>query len=118
MATSNDSSAISLEELKQVSKALQSQKDTIYSLYKKNIVSVLESSRSCFKVAGVDFTNIENTFRSIYTELNRNYESLINVLNNNVIAGYSEVSETIKRMFNKEFATKLNEILGTVKTTK
>ena len=112
----NDSAAISLAELKEVSKSLQSQKDTIHSLYNNNIVSILESTRSCFKVAGIDYSSIENSFRSTYNELDKRYEELINVLNNSVIARYSELSAVIVQMFNTDFASRLNELLGLTKT--
>ena len=112
MAT-NSRTAISLAELKAVASSLQSQKDTMYSLYKNNIVSILESTRSCFKVAGVDYSAIENSFKSTYTELNRRYEELINVLNNDIIAGYTELTSAIVQLFNKDFASKFNQLLGT-----
>ena len=98
MAT-NSRTAISLAELKAVASSLQSQKDTMYSLYKNNIVSILESTR--------------NSFKSTYTELNRRYEELINVLNNDIIAGYTELTSAIVQLFNKDFASKFNQLLGT-----
>ena len=109
---SKDGIAISIDELKSISKSLQSQKDTIYGTYTSKVVPVLESTRACFKISGLDFSNIESAFKNTFTTLNTNFESLINVLNNNIIAGYSDVSVSIRQMFNQDFASRLNELLN------
>ena len=64
------------------------------------------------QVSGIDYSQIESIFSSTYTQLNKDYEELINVLNNTVIANYTELAEAIRKMFNQDFATKLNGILG------
>ena len=70
MAT-NSRTAISLAELKAVASSLQSQKDTIYSLYKNNIVSILESTRSCSSSPDESKESISKLFSLYLTSLTK-----------------------------------------------
>ncbi len=113
-----DTTSISLEELKVLSRALEQQKNSIYNAYKNDIVTVLETTKKCFSISGVDYSNIEQAFNSTFTNLNNGYEALIDVLNNKIIAQYSEVVNSLKQLFNSQFANQLNSILGIVNSKK
>ena len=108
--TKKDTS-ISLDELKAVAKSLQSQKDTINTLYKNKIKAVLTSTNTCFGVNGVDFSDIENAFNNSFNNLNNYYGDLINVLNNDVIARYSELLDALRKTFNQDLKSKLMSYL-------
>ena len=106
------SAKVTIEDLKLVLSSLKSQKETINSIYNGKIKSVLESSNSCLSVSGLDYSSIINTFDSTFNELDYNFETLISVLEKNVIGTYTELAGTLKNMFGTEFASKMTDILG------
>ena len=86
-------------------------KDTINTLYKNKIKAVLTSTNTCFGVNGVDFSDIENAFNNSFNNLNNYYGDLINVLNNDVIARYSELLDALRKTFNQDLKSKLMSYL-------
>ena len=107
-----DGITITTAELKRVVSSLKSERDLIQNTYKSQIKSVLESSETCFKVAGLDYTSIINTFDSTFSMLYNRFNSLIEVLENNVIRNYDELSSALIQMFGQNFASQLSSLLG------
>ena len=111
----NSKTYVSISELKSISQSLDVQRSQIYSTYKNKIVPVLESSDKCFYVAGLQTKEIITNFNTIFSnksKINSRLSGLVNVLNNNVIAQYNEISLAIAQMFNKDFASRLRELLN------
>ena len=111
MANTSGSSAITLQELQRVLASLKTQRDTINESYKTSIKQVLESSSSCFAVSGLDYSTIIAAFDDTFNGLNKNFDNLINVLENNVIKDYAELTTAIRQMFGESFASRLIELL-------
>lgn len=105
-------SKITLDEVKVVLNSLKEQRETISSVYNSEISTVLESSSSCLTVAGLDYSQIIDTFNSTFTKLDERYYALIDVLENNVIKNYDELVTVIRQMFNDTFAKQMEELLG------
>ena len=111
MASANGN-AITTAELKKVLSSLKTQRELMNNEYKNNIKRVLDSSSQCFQVAGLNYTSIIETFDDTFGTLDKNFENLINALENNVIKNYSELVAAIRQMFGKSFADKLTNLLG------
>ena len=108
----SDKASISLSELKTIAKSLEAEREQIYSTYKNKVLPVLESSDKCFYVAGLRTQDIISSFNTIFEGVNTRLTNLVNVLNDNVISQYTEVSMTITKLFNNDFASKLYELLN------
>ncbi len=109
---SYEGSAITIEELNRVLTSLKKQREIISNEYKNNIHKVLETSSSCISVSGLDMTSVNSAFESTFTTLDRNFDMLISVLENNVIKNYSELAEAIRRLFGPQFASQISDLLG------
>ncbi len=108
----NDTSAISLDQLKTVANSLEEQRQAIYNTYNQKVKKVLTSSQQCFQVAGLDFSQIESSFNTTFNTVNTNLQGLVLLLNNDVIRNYSEVSEALKKLFNTDLAKQLESLLS------
>ena len=104
--------AISIDELNGVLSSLKTQREIISETYNSMVKKVLENSSSCFAISGLDFTTIQSTFDSTFKAIDANFDSLITVLESDVIKNYLELISTIRRMFGQEFASKMSELLG------
>ncbi|MBP5678234.1 MAG: hypothetical protein J6X28_00200 [Bacilli bacterium] len=107
-----DGQAITLAELQNVLASLKTQRDTMNTTYKTSIKQVLDSSTECFSVAGLDYSTIMAAFNDTFNTLDKNYDGLINVLENSVIKDYSELTTAIRKMFGDNFGARLSELLG------
>ncbi len=107
-----EGSAISLEELKRVLTSLKNQRETIINEYKSNITKVLETSHDCISVSGLDMYAVTSAFDSTFNALEQNFDALIQVLENDIIKNYSDLSMAIQNLFSAQFAAKLSELLG------
>ena len=112
MASVNGNAAITTEELKSVLSSLKTQKETISNTYNNMIVKVLDNSASCFSVSGLDYSKISEAYKETFTKLDQNFEKLIDLLENHVIKKYSELAAALRQMFDVEFASKMEELLG------
>ena len=109
---SYEGSAITIEELNKVLTSLKQQKEIISNEYKNNISKVLENSSSCISVSGLDMSSVTSAFQSTFNTLDRNFDTLINVLENNVIKNYTELAEAIRKLFGAQFASQISDLLG------
>ena len=105
-------SAITASELKIVLNSLKNQRDIIYKTYNGEIKNVLDSSQGCLTVSGVDYNSMIESFSSTFRTLDKHFDSLITMLEKNVIQNYSELSLALKKLFNNDLAARLNELLG------
>ena len=109
----NDNSIkISTEDLKAVSASLKSQRDTLTGIYKSEILPTMNKSASCFAVAGLNTSDISEAFKKTFNNIETNLNALIDLLDNNIIKSYSELSYAIQRMFTDDFANQLSELIG------
>ena len=109
--TNSGTTSITLEEIKAVLASLKQQRDTIKDCYNSDIKKVLESSDACLKVSGLDTSAINSSISTTFNKVIEYLNGLINVLENDVIKNYSDVSTSLRQMFGSDFATKLSELL-------
>lgn len=103
-------------DLKELSNKLKEKNDAIYQLYSKNIKEVLESSRQCFYVSGLDSDKIISSFNDIYGGLNNQISELVNLLDQEIIPRYDELKLAISKMFNDNFSSQMEALLpGVIK---
>jgi hypothetical protein len=105
-------SRIRFDEVGKILESLKQQKETINKVYNTKIIKVLESSQQCFQVANLNYAEINETIAKTFNSLDKKYYNLIDVLENNVLRGYTEVVLAIQQMFNSEFASQMSELLG------
>ena len=98
--------------LQQVSTRLAENSDKIYSLYTNDIVSVLKASEEELKISGLNFDNVYESFKKMFTGLHSQINELVDALNNTIIPGYEASAQSISSMFNSDFAGQMNDLLG------
>ena len=103
---------ISLAQLQEVAKNIDTEKDQLISTYNNKISKVLKESDKCFHVAGLNTNEIISNFDQLFKELNTEITKLTDALRNQVIANYSEEQQTLQQMFNNDFASKMREYLN------
>ena len=108
----NSGLKVTTEELRKVLTALKNERDTIQKTYTSQIKGVLESSESCFQVSGLDYSTITSTINNTFTTLNSNFNSLIDVLENDVIKNYDDLAAAIRAKFGQEFAARITSLIG------
>ena len=102
---------VNANELQNVLASLKKQREVLSNEYKESICDILEESSSCLEIASVDITEINNSFRDVFNDIDTNLEALINVLENKVIKNYTDLSDAIKNSFNNDFKNQLDEIM-------
>lgn len=107
----NYSTSITIDELKAVLSSLKTQRDSINNTYTNDIKKVLESSDTCLKVAGLDTTAINNSISNTFKNLDSYFNGLIDVLENDIILNYSELTEALRQMFGSDFAAQMASLL-------
>ena len=92
-------------------KKLKGKSDDIYKLYSKDIKDVLDNSRQCFYVSGLDSDKIISSFDDIYGGLNTQISDLVDLLENEIILRYDELKIAISKMFNDNFSNQMESLL-------
>ena len=107
--------SVSIDSLKEAATKLEKQRSNIMTTYKKKVVPVLDSSKECLKVSGVDSEETKTNFNKVYDNLNKELEKLVSVLNDKVIPNYSELVDILRDLFNKDFATEFQNLINGMK---
>ena len=107
--------SVSIDSLKEAAAKLEKQRKNIINTYKKKVVPVLDSSKECLKVSGVDIEETKTKFNKVYDDLDKKLEKLFSVLNDKVIPNYSELVDILRDLFNKEFATEFQNLINGMK---
>ena len=108
----NNGLKVTTSELKKVLSSLKTERDTLNNVYNSQIKEILESSQSCFQIAGLDPSQISSTIESTFKTLNSNFNDLIGVLDNNVIKNYDELLTALNQKFGAQFASQMQNLLG------
>lgn len=112
MSESGKKTAISLDQIKKISKELEEQRGTILKVYNSKIKKALESSSSCLIVSGLDYGTIIDTIDTTFKKIDKRFRNLTDVLDNGIYTEYSNLQDTLIQMFGSSFANQLSDVLG------
>lgn len=104
--------AISIDQVKLVLQSLKNSKSNIKSTYNNDIRSVLQSSQQCLAVSGVNYTQLINILDEVFKTIDTNFDGLIDVLENKVISGYTDLSFALTQLFNNSLGSQLSSLLN------
>lgn len=108
----NSGLKVTTAELRKVLSSLKTERDTMNKVYTSQIKGVLETSQTCFQVAGLDYQSIINAIDTTFKNLNTNFNNLIDVLENDVIKNYDELLDALRQQFGAQFASQMQTLLG------
>lgn len=100
--------------LQQVASQMKANSEKISTLYNTDIVAVLKACEQDLRVSGLDYSNVDNTFKKMFTGLTEQIDALVDALNNKIIPEYEFSAQYIAKMFNSEFANQMTEYLNTM----
>lgn len=106
---------VNTNNLETIAKSLRNRDSAIKSIYKNQVKVLLEESKDAIKVSGVDFSDIDAQFNQAFMNLSSNLNELSNILINNILPKYNDLSLAIKSAFNDKFASEMNNILTSIK---
>ena len=107
--------SVSTDELREVAKDLLSKKDVIKNVYDSKIKGILEESKDAIVASGVNFDDFKATFAEVFTRVATKLENLSTALTNEIIPKYEVLGASIRRSFNNEFASEMNDLLNRIK---
>lgn len=107
----NDKLLVNVNGIIDVAKSIDNKRNDIMSLYNNDILSVLNQSSECFKVAGMDYDGVKKSFASVFNTLDERIKTLTSLLTDTIIPKYQNTSNVISSMFNEQFAVEMNEII-------
>ena len=106
---------INSESLKEIASQLSANAERIDSVYNQDIVSALEACQADLKISGLNYGEVNETFRTLFVSLKGQINELANALNTTILPEYMTTAETISKMFNQDFASKMNDYLSIMK---
>jgi hypothetical protein len=113
---SADLISVNIDELRSIASTIKTKNEELYNLYKTEFINILEESKSYIKVSGLDFSAMESSFKTLFTNLNTQMNELSDVITNSVIPNYEFGADAVVKMFNSEFASQMQELLSIVNT--
>ena len=103
---------VSLNQLNEVAKNIDTEKDEILTTYNNKISVVLKNSDKCFHIAGLNTSEIISNFDQLFKELDGEITKLTEALRTQVVGRYTEQTQAVRQMFNNDFASKLKSYLN------
>lgn len=90
----NDLVSVDVNELKTVASSIASRRDELMNVYYSIIRPVMQSSKECIDVSGVNFDEIDELFNSIFFNASNRISDLSNVLTNKIIPNYENINKS------------------------
>ncbi len=90
----NDLVSVDVNELKKVASSIASRRDELMNVYYSIIRPVMQSSKECIDVSGVNFDEIDELFNSIFFNASNRISDLSNVLTNKIIPNYENINKS------------------------
>ena len=88
----NDLVLVDVTELKRVAESIASRRDELMNIYYSMIRPVMQSSKECIDVSGVDFDEIDEIFNNIFNKASNRISDLSNILTNKIIPNYENIN--------------------------
>ena len=101
--------------LKEIANQLSENSEKMYSVYSQDIVSALEACQEDLKVSGLSYGEVNETFRNLFVSLRSQINGLAEALNTTILPEYESSAAAISKMFNEDFASKMNDYLTIMK---
>ena len=90
----NDLVSVDVNELKTVASSIASRRDELMNVYYSIIRPVMQSTKECIDVSGVNFDEIDELFNSIFFNASNRISDLSNVLTNKIIPNYENINKS------------------------
>ena len=90
----NDLVSVDVNELKTVASSIASRRDELMNVNYSIIRPVMQSSKECIDVSGVNFDEIDELFNSIFFNASNRISDLSNVLTNKIIPNYENINKS------------------------
>jgi len=105
---------VKLKELKSVATSLAAKNTELYSLYKTDFTNILDESKSYLQISGLKYEEVEESFKTLFNNLHNQINDLTSVLTSQVITNYQSGADTVKKLFNSDFASSMSEIMAEI----
>lgn len=108
----SDRIVVDVEGMREVAAAIDTKRQEIFNTYVSDVGSVLNLSRECFKVSGLDYDSVKSSFDNVFNSLDERLSSLSGALTNRIIPKYENSSRSISTMFNQTFADQMRSTMS------
>lgn len=105
---------IRVEDLKNTTISIKKESERINDIYTNNIVKALENSQTELKVAGVNYDEMQESMKKVFTGVVNQINELTDAMNNIIIPKYEATSNVINRIFNQDFATEISDCIKAI----
>ena len=75
----NSQMVVKTEEIRNIARNIDNKRETIYNIYKSDVVSILNSSRECIKISGLNYDEFMNSFNDLFNSLNEQLKNLSDI---------------------------------------
>ena len=100
----NDKIVVNTEGIREVALNIDKKRQEIINIFNQDINNILNLSENCFKVSGLNYSDVKSSFNSVFNQLDERLSALTKVLNEKIIPMYENSSNNIRSMFNNNFA--------------
>jgi hypothetical protein len=104
-------SRINTGDLRRLTTQIKNDTDKMNDLYQHTISKALEECQNDLVVSGVNFDDIQTSFKTLFTNLINQLNEFTDVMQNTVIPKYETTAGYITKLFNQDFANEMNEYI-------
>ena len=101
---------VSIEVLKELSTSLKERKENISNIYNRDLYPIINE---CYSKMDPKYYEAKiSAYNALYNSIITKLDKLCDLLNNGLIADYSELVEGTKKLFSEELNSKINELIN------
>lgn len=105
---------VNLNDLKAITTDIKNQADEISNAYTNQVINALESSKNELKVSGVNYEEMQETIKKVFTSVASQVYELTEAMNNIIIPKYETTTNVVNKLFNQDFANEINDCLTAI----
>lgn len=107
---------IQTSNLRDVTKRLNEEADEINQLFNGKVLKALEACQDELKVSGLNYDEIQNTFKSVFKSAVDQLKELTTAMDTTILPKYEATAASIAKLFNQDFANEMSNYLNQIKS--
>lgn len=104
-------SKIKTENLRNLTTNIKKDNDKMNELYNNTISRALEACQEELVVSGVNFEDIQTSFKNLFINLTSQINELTDAMENKILPSYEATANSLSRLFNQDFANEMNDFI-------
>jgi DNA anti-recombination protein RmuC len=105
---------IKIGDLREITDDIKNEANNLLDAYSTHVVTALESSQVELKVSGLNYDEVQESMKKVFTNIVGQINELTDAMNTKILPKYEATAASVSKLFNQDFANQITEYLNVI----